>query len=1318
MQHESPDERPVIRLPDISEDSSSSAPPDTSATSLHNMEGHGSHTPTIGTISLQTPSTPRIDISRASSSSHHDSRDSSPENAIFGVEDRDPEGNKLGLGFREDGTADLRSSTEELAFLEPNPGTAEKETSNKPARKSPLMFKPEDTHRKDSQCSDIVLLSISGRTSRLSSIGSQGSGHSNASGHSNMSHISGHSNVSHISGQSRLSVISSVSRSPSPHKMLLETSFCGPKPLENDVGVVGNDKHHSEVLEQVLLARKHDPREAILAEGISVRKAKEVNNKPLPPPVQTRLPDKLTPASIPGKANNARKHSIESLRKESLTSPVITLSTLGASYKERRPENTHHMLAKPIIPPKVKKPKKQDLPKPVIHTEPNTEAGYIRIKLKPDHMYEDDGEQSSQLESSLQKPVSLNLKDQTKKNAPHFSQLVKRDDSLNKISRYSGEFDSQKLGSQTKCNTRSPSITPTASPKLGKKTSNGSRTPSPGITVSRKSSFCSLFKSRETIVSPDSPSGKDKKNAAASTKDVGENAQSSRSRSKSRDRDKSGTATPVSAGKPKGSVLAIFKPRKSSASASPVARESLPSLDGLLHPMGNKHSTEAKSVQNLRSNSRLKYYDAPVDGFIRIPLHTPSDEDEKNLTADKPPAKNTFREEPHQLKIDRPKSAPSSSRPSISHQTVNMPDKYGIKKAEPPGKQVVLPDGSIRIPLHSPSEDRLVRCDLMTEKEIEETNKMYSNIQTKKNAKSQPTPKTSVSSSTAVSKNESMSQKKVEVIHHTQNNSKFDHQEKIMTQERLREITKPPEKLKEVSKPPEKLKEIPYLSELIQKQTASLPQELKKTDNIPKFEEKKNANKILYSQKVAIEEPVEPIEPVELVDPIEPEIKTDEENMSNQTKKHIIFTTKVGSKDQIFSLQFSLSKTDSQSSQMSDNRSQISEDSVIEVPMYEKRSDGSTYRSPSIDNKSDKVSSKSDLEITKIVTDEICIHSSELTDSQHSDLFPISNSENTLKNPPIGSCRGDSVFNDNVPSPRNSVDDAGVDSSESERDSELDFIRKKQLLALEKAGHREPGTIDHERKGLVLQQDSFDDELPYVPTTLPLERSVAIPIVPVKQRLTLEMKTFPIERPRSTTPINPSCLEEYCSDEVYTPDSIKAERLKISLPKEKDETQEKTKVKQKAKSPRRISSGSCTKTWFEFAEQGISNAGTRKSSTSHESDSDQAPPLPPRAPVPKSQWINFEDIPERRKLPKRIQTIPSRTNIEVANDATVVYTYVNPEDCKCECHESGKDAEDGSPDKEEDEEPLLEDIGEVDGISAPVKRLKGDPKKERRNIPR
>lgn len=79
--------------------------------------------------------------------------------------------------------------------------------------------------RKDSGCSDIALLSISGRTSRVSSVGSVASGGSG---------VSSHSAVSHCSGASHLSAISNMSRGSSPHRMSLETSFCGPKPVHTD----------------------------------------------------------------------------------------------------------------------------------------------------------------------------------------------------------------------------------------------------------------------------------------------------------------------------------------------------------------------------------------------------------------------------------------------------------------------------------------------------------------------------------------------------------------------------------------------------------------------------------------------------------------------------------------------------------------------------------------------------------------------------------------------------------------------------------------------------------------------------------------------------------------------------------------------------------------------------------------------------------------------------------------------------------------------------------------------------------------------------
>lgn len=71
---------------------------------------------------LRVSQTPRIDISRASSSSQHeDSRDSSPENVFEQVGTgtlQEGDGNAGDLGFGEDGANDLRSSTEELYLIE------------------------------------------------------------------------------------------------------------------------------------------------------------------------------------------------------------------------------------------------------------------------------------------------------------------------------------------------------------------------------------------------------------------------------------------------------------------------------------------------------------------------------------------------------------------------------------------------------------------------------------------------------------------------------------------------------------------------------------------------------------------------------------------------------------------------------------------------------------------------------------------------------------------------------------------------------------------------------------------------------------------------------------------------------------------------------------------------------------------------------------------------------------------------------------------------------------------------------------------------
>nr|XP_012227542.1 PREDICTED: muscle M-line assembly protein unc-89 isoform X3 [Linepithema humile] len=252
------------------------------------------------------------------------------------------------------------------------------------------------------------------------------------------------------------------------------------------------------------------------------------------------------------------------------------------------------------------------------------------------------------------------------------------------------------------------------------------------------------------------------------------------------------------------------------------------------------------------------------------------------------------------------------------------------------------------------------------------------------------------------------------------------------------------------------------------------------------------------------------------------------------------------------------------------------------------------------------------------------------------------------------------------------ISDLDHNSSESERDSEIEFIRNK----VEKLAEELPD----ERKGL-FYEESFEEDLPYVPTTLPLEKSVAIPILPVKQRLQ-EVRTIPIERPRSTTPINPTLLDEFVMQAM---DERRVERMKISLPREDSF---------KLKSPRR-QYASTANTFTEFAGK-VPPDGGRKGATA-QGKSPSPPPLPPRAPAAMaagtaaaaaaaaaaassssatarpSNWINFEEIPEKRKAPKRIQTIP-RPDDDITKAITGGYSYVQPEECKCECHEESRRA--------------------------------------------
>lgn len=343
--------------------------------------------------------------------------------------------------------------------------------------------------------------------------------------------------------------------------------------------------------------------------------------------------------------------------------------------------------------------------------------------MKPDETYDDKGLSSNEHvveESEVSKPDSLSLKKSTtKKAAPHFTQLVQSEGTSKQADHH---------------------LTPTASPKPSRNVlkNAGSRSPSPattGISISRKSSFCSLFKTKEAA-SPDSPSGQRKKSAISILLD----SPRDRSRSKSRESDKSGGGVSANSTPSKQrSILAIFKPRKSSSkSSSPIDPEMNEIMSAKQEHNSRKQTHKQEEFQQRPGSTtpRLKYYDDPRDPNegIRIPLHTPPDEKEnvnfvssiattaqpssaarstpsKHVTSDAdvievaPATVSTL------APVSKPKTPVSERKPTKQPITKSVVSTSTTPTAQAQPKikkcyRIELPDGSIRIPLRSPSDER------------------------------------------------------------------------------------------------------------------------------------------------------------------------------------------------------------------------------------------------------------------------------------------------------------------------------------------------------------------------------------------------------------------------------------------------------------------------------------------------------------------------------------------------------------------------------------------------------------------------------------
>ncbi|XP_016987005.1 pneumococcal serine-rich repeat protein isoform X2 [Drosophila rhopaloa] len=1332
-----------------------------------------------GTATLTTPSTPRIELSRASSSSHHeeDSRESSPENVF--------EQETIGLGFREEGALELRSSTEELYFMDAEQKKEEQERihqqQQQAKRSSPHIFKFDDHQsylqqhqRKDSASSEVAaLLCISGRTSRISSVGSQGS------------------------AVSRLSAISGVSRSPSPHRMLLETSFCGPKPVELGAGSAGGSgastaasSAHSQaegmpgagtvaanaaLLEQLLLARKHDPTQAVLAEGIKV----------LPPaPKGTGA----GPSATTSGRGRSRQTSSLANGQDRIEKEAKVKQTIGAQRRS------------------TKSPGQMVVGKTASGTE------YIRINLRPDHMYSDKGIASN--ERVVEAPNQL---------APVYSKPAS-------LSLQGGPIEEHRL-------------TPTASPKPGRRFT--SRSPSPatggaaggaGGSVSRKSSFSSLFRLGKD--SPDSP------------------RETARSRSKSKERPATasgglggerggGGSQNVTPSKQK-SVLAIFKPGKrgsqSSKSSSPIESSVEPAPPPPPPAPGSGSANRSRTPAGSRPGSRLRYYDEPVEGVIHIPLHTPPEEREARTllqgiqqlthaaqasmdpsplpTHRAPPTSAQVAVAPGtQITATQLAAAAAALRPVAQRRVAQRPDLDAIQslpsQEDPPTGpeelererevlQAEPANWSLEVQRHSSQDSQETTAEsvgsvvsaraanLAQQREQAAAMQRLPSVESTQSAceprlvhtvatVNAPNPDLEAaakerrrllfatrlgsgsqeqlfSTQFSISKTESQSSQLSEQVEHSGSETTDGLQRQGTVIRRMENSTGPPPppprgvcsseeeqggvmagsvvmRSKHKSRPSSEDEAAP---------AAAAPADLRHSRYLENFDVRRKLHENLTEAEIGRVTEVpggQATIPRKPKRQSVPEARRETTSYSSGTATPTTPTpTRATPVYQV-----------GQSKQPPTSATTPTTTSVAETTLPASTS----FTGPPVNTFDEPLGTSYRDPLSTSYKEPTATSFGDPPTTSHHDPLTSTTPDHMLTSPP--------------PERRHSLstdEHEPVESSESERDS--DMAGSSSVTTAVPAGgeagrrhHNFPRNVcvieEHESTGLV-SQESFEDELPYIPTTLPEERAQGVPIIPMRERANMELKTCPVDRPRSTTPLNPSHLEEYCTG-IMTPQEatpgghqdidggvttgiggaagagtsagapVRGEKLRISLPRKESIGKERI---QNSKSPRRVSNTS-GKSWFEFAEEGLRANNNLERKDSAKQLLPVVTPPPPSAPPPSSSnleepkpkvstqrklsghWIDFENIPEKRKPAKRITTLPKETlSSSVVATATTSsssvcgsghrsgsgsatghhhhhhhhhqqqqssksnadggdklhYNYVKPEDCQCECHEA------------------------------------------------
>ena len=237
--------------------------------------------------------------------------------------------------------------------------------------------------------------------------------------------------------------------------------------------------------------------------------------------------------------------------------------------------------------------------------------------------------------------------------------------------------------------------------------------------------------------------------------------------------------------------------------------------------------------------------------------------------------------------------------------------------------------------------------------------------------------------------------------------------------------------------------------------------------------------------------------------------------------------------------------------------------------------------------------------------------------------------------------------------------------------------------------------VPHEELGL-FHQDSIEDELPYVPTTLPIERPVAPVITPVRMRMS-QVKTTPIERPRCSVTFAPRPIAEFV--QIARSDSLESDaKIKVSLPRPEREDSE-----EEAPPPVRPSIGGVK--WEAFSEQVFRVSRKRRTVRPVQECIPEEPPETPNDCVKaarevKPQWVNVEELPELVKEAKAIKvltTAPSTERDRVKRD-NGIDEEANEED--------DEEMQQSAPLLEEDEDDADDGGGKAASLLAPEQQRK------------